>query len=65
MDATEIIRAALAKSSQTAEQKQANAEATASFAEMNAVPMSSNTRRRPGANMTGYLTMAKTMKSGR
>jgi hypothetical protein len=35
------------------------------FAEMNAVPMSTASRRRPGVNMTGFLDMAKTIKSGR
>jgi hypothetical protein len=63
VDAVDLIRATLAASSRPAAAPQAAAEATASFAEMNAVPLATGGRRRPGANMTGFLDLAKTMKS--
>lgn len=65
LDSGEIIRMALASSQQTPEQQQIQAEANASFAEMNAVPVATTGRRRPGVNMTGFLDMAKTMRTGR
>lgn len=65
VDPTELIRAAVSSSSNKAS-SQAGADANGStFAEMNAVPFSNASRRRPGANMTGFLDMAKTMKQGR
>jgi hypothetical protein len=59
VDAVDLIRSALAASQVTSAQAQAQAQP--SFAEMNAVPMSNGNRRRPGANMTGFLDLAKTM----
>jgi hypothetical protein len=63
VDAVDLIRAALAATQSSPAEQQAQAEATASFAEMNAVPITMGGRRRPGANMTGFLDLAKTMKS--
>jgi hypothetical protein len=63
VDAVDLIRAALAATQSSPVVQQAQAEATASFAEMNAVPITLGGRRRPGANMTGFLDLAKTMKS--
>jgi N-acetylmuramoyl-L-alanine amidase CwlA len=63
-DPTEIIQAALAASQRQLGQ-QAQAGSGVSFAEMNAVPISTGGRRRPGANMTGFLDMAKTMRTSR
>jgi hypothetical protein len=63
VDAVDLIRTTLAANQSSPAAQQAQAEATASFAEMNAVPMSTGGRRRPGANMTGFLDLAKTMKS--
>jgi hypothetical protein len=60
-DPLALIMAAVAPKS--AEAQAQEAEAQASFAEMNAVPMSTGGRRRPGANMTGYMDMAKTMRT--
>jgi hypothetical protein len=61
VDAVDLIRAALASSQATPAEQAAQAEASASFAEMNAVPYTTGNRRRPGANMTGFLDLAKTM----
>ncbi len=63
VDAVDLIRAALAATQSSPAEQQAQAEATASFAEMNAVPITIGGRRRPGANMTGFLDLAKTIKS--
>jgi hypothetical protein len=59
VDAVDLIRAALAATQSNPGEVAAQAEATASFAEMNAVPLSTGGRRRPGANMAGFLDMAK------
>ncbi|MBE9030194.1 hypothetical protein IQ266_10680, partial [filamentous cyanobacterium LEGE 11480] len=71
-DPIELITAALNASSnipQTTEEISAaepglNTGAP-TFAEMNAVPMATGGRRRPGANLAGFKDMAKTMKGGR
>jgi hypothetical protein len=65
MDATELINMALAATVQTAEQQAATAIASGpSYAEMNAVPMATAGRRGPGANMAGFMDMAKNVKKG-
>jgi hypothetical protein len=57
-----LIRAALAASQATPAEQAAQAESSVSFAEMNAVPYDTGKRRNPGANMTGFLDMAKTIR---
>jgi hypothetical protein len=65
MDATELINMALAATTQTLEQQQAAAVASGpTYAEMNAVPMATAGRRGPGANMAGFMDMAKNVKKG-
>jgi hypothetical protein len=61
MDATELINMALAATVQTPEQQVASGP---SYAEMNAVPMATAGRRGPGANMAGFMDMAKNVKKG-
>ncbi len=63
VDAVDLIRAALAATQISPTAQQAQAKVMASFAEMNAVPITMGGRRRPGANMTGFLDLAKTIKS--
>jgi hypothetical protein len=62
VDAVDLIRAALAATQSSPAAQAAQAAATASFAEMNAVPYNNGKRRNPGANMTGFLDMAKTIR---
>jgi hypothetical protein len=64
MDPVDIINAALAQSSKVAA-AQSGTIGGLTFAEMNAMPMATNDRRRPGANMTGFLTMAKNVNRGK
>jgi hypothetical protein len=64
MDPVDIINAAIASTAQSADGTSAIGQAGApTFAEMNAVPMATSARRRPGANMTGFMDMAKTMRT--
>jgi hypothetical protein len=62
VDAVDLIRAALAATQSAPAQQAAQAESAASFAEMNAVPYNNGKRRNPGANMTGFLDMAKAIR---
>jgi hypothetical protein len=62
VDAVDLIRAALAATQSTPAEQSAQAEASTSFAEMNAVPYDTGKRRNPGANMTGFLDMAKAIR---
>jgi hypothetical protein len=62
VDAVDLIRAALAASQSTPAEQAAQAVSSVSFAEMNAVPYDTGKRRNPGANMTGFLDMAKTIR---
>lgn len=61
VDPLDLIRAAVAPKT-PALGEEAIVPGGPTFAELNAVPISSGNRRRPGANMTGFLDMAKTIR---